>query len=50
LAVGATGTYRTALGANLPRGYSISCADTAHLMLAALDGPATIKQTVGIAY
>jgi putative NADH-flavin reductase len=45
-----TGTYRTALGANLPRGYSISRADTAHLMLATLDDPAAIKQTVGIAY
>jgi putative NADH-flavin reductase len=45
-----TGTYRTALGANVPRGYSISRADTAHLMLATLNDPATIKQTVGIAY
>ena len=45
-----TGTYRTVVGANVPRGYSISRADTAHLMLAVLDDPATIGQAVGVAY
>ena len=46
----ATGSYRTAVGGNVPRGYSISRADTAHLMLAVLPDPTTIKQAVGIAY
>jgi putative NADH-flavin reductase len=45
-----TGTYRTCVGGNVPRGYSISRADVAHAMLAALDHPATVKQAVGIAY
>jgi putative NADH-flavin reductase len=45
-----TGTYRTCVGGNVPRGYSISRADVAHAMLAALDDPATVKQAVGIAY
>jgi putative NADH-flavin reductase len=45
-----TGTYRTALGQNLPRGVRISRADVAHEMLAALGQPATIRQEVGIAY
>jgi putative NADH-flavin reductase len=45
-----TGKYRTALGQNLPGGYSISRADVAHAMLASLNQPATIRQTVGIAY
>ena len=45
-----TGTYRTAVGANVPRGYSISRADVAHAMLAMLDDPATVRQAVGIAY
>lgn len=45
-----TGEYRTVAGGNVPRGYSISRADTAHLMLAALDDPATVKQAVGVAY
>jgi putative NADH-flavin reductase len=45
-----TGTYRVAVGANVPRGYSISRADTAHLMLAALPDTAMVKQPVGIAY
>lgn len=44
-----TRTYRTALGHNLPGGVTISRADVAHLMLRALDQPATIQQTVGIA-
>jgi putative NADH-flavin reductase len=45
-----TGNYRTVVGANVPRGYAISRADVAHLMLAALDNQATVGQAVGIAY
>lgn len=45
-----TGRYRTVVGGNVPRGYSISRADTAHAMLAALDDRATFGQAVGIAY
>jgi hypothetical protein len=45
-----TGKYRTVVGANVPRGYAISCGDVAHLMLAALDNPATARQKIGIAY
>ena len=45
-----TGTYRTAIGANVPRGYTISRADVAHLMLAALADPETNGHAVGIAY
>jgi uncharacterized protein YbjT (DUF2867 family) len=45
-----TGIYRTTLGGNVPRGISISRADAAHLMLAALDQPATVTQAVGVAY
>jgi putative NADH-flavin reductase len=44
-----TGTYRTALGRNLRRGLLVSRADVAHLMLATLDRPETIGQTIGIA-
>jgi uncharacterized protein YbjT (DUF2867 family) len=45
-----TGEYRIAVGGNVPRGYAISRADTAHAMLAALDNPATLGQAVGVAY
>jgi uncharacterized protein YbjT (DUF2867 family) len=45
-----TGRYRTTIGGNVPRGYTISRADVAHAMLAALDDPATVGQAVGIAY
>ena len=45
-----TGRYRTRVGGNVPRGYSISRADVAHAMLAMLDDPAMVKQAVGIAY
>jgi putative NADH-flavin reductase len=45
-----TGKYRTTVGANVPRGYAISRAETAHAMLAVLDDPATIRQAVGVAY
>jgi uncharacterized protein YbjT (DUF2867 family) len=44
-----TGTYRTAFGRNLRRGLTISRADVAHLMLAALTQPQTIKQVIAIA-
>jgi uncharacterized protein YbjT (DUF2867 family) len=45
-----TGTYRTCVGGNVPRGYTISRTDVAHAMLAALDDPATLRQAVGVAY
>jgi uncharacterized protein YbjT (DUF2867 family) len=45
-----TGEYRTVVGGNVPRGYSISRADVAHAMLAALDDPATLRQAIGVAY
>src|SRR5215208_6400648 len=45
-----TGTYRRAYGQNLRRGFLISRAAVAHLMLRALEQPETIKQTIGIAY
>ncbi len=44
-----TGTYRMAYGRNLPRGFFISRADVAHLMLRVLEQPETIKQAIGIA-
>ena len=44
-----TGTYRTVVGGTVTRGYLISRADVAHLMLAVLDDPATINQPVGVA-
>jgi putative NADH-flavin reductase len=45
-----TGSYRTAYGQNVRRGVLISRADVAHLMLAALGEPETIKQVVSVAY
>jgi len=45
-----TGRYRTSVGGNVPRAYTISRADVAHAMLAMLDDPATIGQAVGVAY
>ncbi|HEY4568937.1 MAG TPA: NAD(P)-binding oxidoreductase [Kribbella sp.] len=45
-----TGTYRTVVGGTVTRGYSISRADVAQLMLAVLDDPATVNQPVGVAY
>jgi uncharacterized protein YbjT (DUF2867 family) len=45
-----SGHYRTAVGANVARGSTISRADVAHAMLAALDDPATIRRPVGVAY
>jgi putative NADH-flavin reductase len=44
-----TGAYRTAYGRNLRRGLTVSRADVAHLMLAALTRPGTIRQAIGIA-
>jgi putative NADH-flavin reductase len=44
-----TGTYRTAYGQNLPRGFMISRADVGHLMLRVLDEPETIRQVIGVA-
>lgn len=44
-----TGTYRTAYGQNLRRGFLISRADVAHYMLRVLAQPETIKQATGIA-
>jgi hypothetical protein len=43
-----TGKYRTAIGANVSRARAISRADVAHIILAVLDNPATIRQVVGV--
>ncbi len=45
----ATGTYRTALDRNLPRGYTVSRADLAACMLTLLADPATVGRHVSIA-
>lgn len=45
-----TGTYRTVVGGNVPHGYTISRADAAHAMLAALENPSTRGRAVGVAY
>ncbi|GIF98825.1 NAD(P)-dependent oxidoreductase [Catellatospora citrea] len=45
-----TGRYRTVVGGNVVGGHTISRADVAHAMLAALHDPATIGQGVGVAY
>jgi uncharacterized protein YbjT (DUF2867 family) len=45
-----TGKYRTVVGGNVPRGYSISRADVADAMLKMLSDPATFGQAIGIAY
>ena len=44
-----TASYRTAYGRNVRRGLRVSRADVAHLMLAVLDRPESIGQTVGVA-
>jgi putative NADH-flavin reductase len=44
-----TGNYRIAVGANPPRAFTISRADTAHAMLAALEDRATVRQAIGVA-
>jgi putative NADH-flavin reductase len=45
-----TGHYRTALDQNIRHGLTISRADLAHAMLAALNQPQTIRHTLGVAY
>jgi putative NADH-flavin reductase len=45
-----TGSYRRAYGQNVKRGVFISRADVAHLMLAVLGEPGTVKQVVSLAY
>ncbi|GAB2686601.1 NAD(P)-dependent oxidoreductase [Kribbella swartbergensis] len=45
-----TGTYRTVVGGTVSRGYTISRADVAHLMLSAVDDPSMSVQPVGVAY
>ncbi|MER8040199.1 NAD(P)-dependent oxidoreductase [Streptomyces hydrogenans] len=45
-----TGRYRTVVGGTPPRGRTLSRADVAHAMLAALDDPSTVRQGVGVAY
>ncbi len=45
-----TANYRTCVGGNVSRGYSISRADVAHAMLESLADPATVRQPIGIAY
>jgi putative NADH-flavin reductase len=45
-----TGVYREVLGGNVPRRATISRADVAHAMLAAIDQRATVRQAIGIAY
>jgi putative NADH-flavin reductase len=44
-----TGRYRTALGRNLKGGVSVSRADVAHAMLAAIGQKDTFRQEIGIA-
>lgn len=45
-----TGHYRTEIGGNVNRGYQVSRADVAHLMLSAVDNPATVGRPVGVGY
>ncbi len=45
----ASGSYRTAVDRNLPRGLTVSRADLAAYMLAIISDPATIHHHVGIA-
>jgi putative NADH-flavin reductase len=45
-----TGRYRTAYEQNLRRGFFISRADVAHLMLRVLGQPEALLRTIGIAY
>ena len=44
-----TGVYRSVVGGNVPNGYAISRADTAHAMVSALSNVATIRRPVGVA-
>jgi uncharacterized protein YbjT (DUF2867 family) len=45
-----TATYRTVVGSAVARGLSISRADLAHAMLAAVDRPETECAALGVAY
>ena len=45
-----TGEYQVALGRNIRGGFSISRADVAHCMLAMLNRPDAVGETVGVAY
>src|SRR6478735_8248482 len=45
----ATGRYRTVVGGAVPRGFTVSRADLAAAMLAALDRPDTANRAVGVA-
>jgi putative NADH-flavin reductase len=45
----ASGSYRTAIDRNLPRGLTVSRADLAAAMLASVGDPATIHHHIGIA-
>jgi putative NADH-flavin reductase len=45
----ASGTYRTATGRNLPRGFTVSRADLAACMLTLLDDPAAVHRHIAIA-
>jgi len=45
-----SGKYRTAIGQNVHGGRRIARADVAHLMLALVDEPNSVRQTVGVAY
>ncbi len=45
----ASGTYRTAIDRNLPRGVTVSRGDLAAHMLAIIEDPATIRRHIGIA-
>jgi uncharacterized protein YbjT (DUF2867 family) len=44
-----TGRYRTAFGRNLRRGWTVSRADVAHLMLRVLGQPESVKEVIGVA-
>lgn len=44
-----TGRYRTRIGGNVPRGYTISRTNVAHAILAAMVDPTTVRQAVGVA-
>ncbi|MFE6779880.1 NAD(P)-dependent oxidoreductase [Streptomyces sp. NPDC057702] len=44
-----TGTYRTAVGANVRDARTLGRADLAHAMLALLDDPGVVRQAVGVA-
>jgi hypothetical protein len=44
-----TGTYRTAYGQSVRRGYRISRADAAHFMLRVIEQPETIGKSIAIA-